>query len=104
MTEREAITRVHVIAKDLAALRSALGACRSTVAGGIQAGKDGRVGVDAYLRQDQLERLRSAPVEVRVVEDATAVGAERQAQVGEGNRFQDGSLPRGLGELSGGSK
>ncbi len=104
MTERETITRVHVIAPDIDALRSALADYPSTVAGGVRQGKDGRVGVDAYLRRDQLDGLRAKSVEVQVVEDATAVGEERQAEVGEGNRYRDGALPKGLGELTGGEQ
>ena len=104
MAERETITRVHVVAADVDTLRRALGEYRSSVAGGVRWDQDGRVGVDAYLRRDQLERLRSGSVEVLVVEDATAVGQERQAEVGEGNRYQDGALPEGLGELTGGEQ
>jgi len=101
MTESEIITRVHVIAADIETLRTALRAYRSTVAGGVQQGPDGRVGVDAYLRPEQLEQLRGMPVEVEVVADETALGHERQAEVSEGNRYEDGSVPRGLGELAG---
>ncbi len=102
MTESENITRVRVIAADVDTLRRALREYRSTVAGGVRQDADGRVGVDAYLRQDQLEQLRGMPVEVEVVTDETALGQERQAEVGEGNRYEDGSVPRGLGDLAGG--
>ncbi|MGX5357795.1 hypothetical protein [Kocuria sp. KH4] len=47
--------------------------------------------VDAYLPQDRLEAARGtrsgARVRVEVREDATAVGRQRQAEVGTGNRF-----------------
>ncbi|MGQ1797934.1 hypothetical protein ACT4S5_12480 [Kocuria oceani] len=48
--------------------------------------------VDAYLPEDRLEAARSARsgarVRLEVREDATAVGRERQAEVGTGNRFR----------------
>ena len=66
MTESENITRVRVVAADVDTLRRALREYRSTVAGGVSQDEDGRVGVDAYLRQDQLAQLRSMPVEVEV--------------------------------------
>ncbi|MFC4902261.1 hypothetical protein [Kocuria oceani] len=47
--------------------------------------------VDAYLPEDRLEAARSARsgarVRLEVRENATAVGRERQAEVGTGNRF-----------------
>jgi hypothetical protein len=104
MTERENITRVHVIAADIDTLRDALMKYRSSVAGGVRERDDGRVGVDAYLDPDELNGLREASVELEVIADATAVGRERQAEIGEGNRYQDGSVPRGLGELTGGER
>lgn len=104
MTERESITQVHVIAADIDTLRSALQEYRSAVAGGVRTGSDGRVGIDAYLRPGQLERLRSQPVDIEVIADATGVGEERLAEVGRGNRFEDGSVPIELDEPSGGER
>jgi hypothetical protein len=103
MTERESIMRVHVIAADIDTLRSSLAEFRALVAGGVQPSRDGRVGIDAYLNLSQLERVRGRSVEVRVVEDATATGAARQAEVEEGNPYEDGSLPDWLDEPSGGA-
>lgn len=105
MTERENIMRVHVMAADVDTLRKALLDYRFSVAGGVRKKEDGQVGVDAYLSPDQLEALqsqRNQSIAVEVVEDATAVGLERQAEVGDGDRYEDGSLPEILGELTGG--
>jgi hypothetical protein len=58
--------------------------------------------VDAYLPESQLEAARVAPpaagVTLRVVENVTDVGRQRQQEVGEGNRVAArGEIPRGLG-------
>ncbi|SNS32849.1 hypothetical protein SAMN06893096_103240 [Geodermatophilus pulveris] len=58
--------------------------------------------MDVYLPESRLESARSsraAPrVSMTVLENATEVGRERQADVGEGNRFAARSeVPRGLG-------
>ena len=58
--------------------------------------------VDAYIPEAQLEAARVAPtaggVSLRVVENVTEVGLQRQREVGEGNRFAArGETPRGLG-------
>lgn len=55
--------------------------------------------VDAYLPEDRLEAARSSRsagrVRLEVRENATAVGRERQAEVGTGNRFSGGDAERG---------
>ena len=55
--------------------------------------------VDAYLPEDRLEAARGARsgarVRLEVRENATAVGRERQAEVGTGNRFRAGDTTRG---------
>jgi hypothetical protein len=61
-------------------------------------GHDRRLSMQAYVREDELVRLTDRGLEVDVVADATAAGAERQAQVGRGDRFEGGRIaPRGLG-------
>ena len=100
---QESIIRVQIEAPTLADLRAFadevkpdLG-CRAT-----PKQKDGKFSVDAYLPETQLEvarRSRSAAgVTIRILENATAVGRERQKEVGERNRFSvRGEVPRGLG-------
>ena len=55
--------------------------------------------IDAYLPEDRLETARNARsagrVQLTVRENATAVGRERQAEVGTGNRFSGGDATRG---------
>lgn len=59
--------------------------------------------IDAYMPEPQLraaQSLRTANrVTIRIIENATEVGRERQKEVGQGNRFAARSqqLPRGLG-------
>lgn len=63
---------------------------------------DGYV-VDAFLPEDELEAARNlraaGRVSLRVVENLTAIGQERQAEVGQGDRYAARGEPvRGLGE------
>jgi hypothetical protein len=63
---------------------------------------EGSFVVDGYLPETQLEAARgsrtASRVSLRVVENATQTGRERQSEVGEGDRFASrGQLPRGLG-------
>jgi hypothetical protein len=63
---------------------------------------DGKFRMDVYLPESQLETARNARtagrVSLRVVENATETGRERQREVGEGNRFGvRGQVPRGAG-------
>ena len=59
--------------------------------------------IDAFLPEDELDAAQNARaaerVAVRRIENLTAVGQERQREVGAGNRFAARSEPvRGLGE------
>ena len=58
--------------------------------------------IDAYLPETQLQAARdsrtASRVSLRVIENATEIGRERQREVGEGDRFASrGEVPRGLG-------
>jgi hypothetical protein len=100
---QESIIRVKIEAPTLADLRAFadefkpdLG-CRAT-----PRQREGKFSIDAYLPETQLEvarRSRAATrLTIRVLENATTVGRERQKEVGKGNRFSvRGQLPRGLG-------
>jgi hypothetical protein len=64
--------------------------------------RDGGYVIDAYLPETRLEAARSArsagKVSIRIVENATETGGQRQQEVGKGNRFASrGEVPRGLG-------
>ena len=63
---------------------------------------EGKFVINAYLPETQLEAARSSraasDVVLRVIENATQVGRERQQEVGDANRFETrGEVPRGLG-------
>jgi hypothetical protein len=98
----EDVHRIEVRAKTIDELRSFLhGAgldlgCRPAVR--RQAGE---LVVDAYATMPQINRLRAsrraAGVTVNVVENATAVGRSRQAEVGSRNRFAARQTPHGFG-------
>jgi hypothetical protein len=58
--------------------------------------------IDAYIPEAELETAQAARsasrVSLRIIENATEVGRQRQQEVGEGNRFAArGEVPRGLG-------
>jgi hypothetical protein len=65
--------------------------------GGPRRRADGVITVEAFVPEDELDRLRRYPVQIDVLEDASATGRERQKEVGQGNRFEGNKIPRGLG-------
>ncbi|MGC5225477.1 hypothetical protein ACPW96_23170 [Micromonospora sp. DT81.3] len=99
----EPIIHLEVRAATLAELKSYtdeiqadLG-CRATAVR-----RDGDYVVDAYLPEGKIDAARNVRaaqnVAIRVVENATEVGRQRQQEVGDGNRFAArGEIPRGLG-------
>lgn len=101
--KQESIIHIQIEAPTLADLRAFadennpdLG-CRAT-----PKQRDGKFVVDAYLPESQLEPARrsrtASRVSIRIIENATEVGRERQKEVGERNRFAvRGQIPRGLG-------
>lgn len=101
--EQEPIIHIQIEAPTLADLRAFadennpdLG-CRA-----IPKQRGGRFVLDAYLPESELEPARrsrtSGRVSIRILENATEVGRERQKEVGETNRFAvRGQIPRGLG-------
>ncbi len=59
--------------------------------------------IDAYLPESRLEATRgvrsAVGITLKVIENTTEVGRERQKQVGKGNRYAvRGAIPRGLGK------
>ena len=63
--------------------------------------ESGELVVEAYATMPQIDGLRASRsatgVTVNVLENATAVGRSRQAQVGSRNRFAARQTPRGIG-------
>jgi hypothetical protein len=101
-TSTDDVHRIEIRARTINELRSFLdGAgldlgCRPAVR--RQAGE---LVVEAYATMPQIDRLRAARsatgVTVNVLENATAVGRSRQAEVGSRNRFAARQVPKGLG-------
>jgi hypothetical protein len=100
---QESIIHIQIEAPTIADLRAFADEARPDLGcRAIPKERGGRFVVDAYLPETQLEvarRSRTASrVSIRVIENATEVGRERQKEVGEGNRFSGrGQIPRGLG-------
>ncbi|MER6569320.1 hypothetical protein ABT288_24840 [Streptomyces sp. NPDC001093] len=96
-TTAQPILRVRVTARDADTLRALLRDARPDVGGRPHRSDDGRVTIDAYVTAEQAEALEREGVSVTIVEDATAAGHARQAEVGEGDRFAAAdAVPRGL--------
>lgn len=59
---------------------------------------DGTISVEAFVTQQEIDSLSSGPWKLEVLENASEVGAQRQLEVGRGNRFAEArAVPRGLG-------
>ncbi|MFF4325171.1 hypothetical protein ACGFY6_10010 [Streptomyces sp. NPDC048387] len=97
MSDDHTILRVRVTATDADTLRALLREARPDVGGRVRQAEDGSCTIDAYVTPDEAEALEREGVTVTIVEDATAVGRARQAEVGEGDRFApEDALPQGL--------
>jgi hypothetical protein len=56
------------------------------------------VGITAFLTQRQIDELKARGWELRVEENLSEIGRERQKEVGKGDRFEGGRVPpKGLG-------
>lgn len=63
---------------------------------------DGSVTLPAYADEERIGRLRAAGYKVERGENVSALGRQRQAEVGKGDRFMGGRIaPRGLGKKPG---
>ncbi|MFK0046170.1 hypothetical protein ACIQU4_19080 [Streptomyces sp. NPDC090741] len=97
MSSEYTILRVRVTAKDADTLRALLRDSRPDVGGRVRENQDGSLTFDAYVSPEQAEDLAREGVSVETVEDATATGRARQAEVGEGDRFApEDAVPQGL--------
>jgi hypothetical protein len=99
MAARPTIQRILITAPDGAALRALLREHRLDLScGGPKPLEGGAVSVEAYVPEDQVERLRAPGVKVDILGDASAVARARQKEVGGGNRYVgEDAVPRGLG-------
>ncbi|WP_328923755.1 hypothetical protein OG429_03370 [Streptomyces sp. NBC_00190] len=97
MSNEYTILRVRVTAKDADTLRALLRDTRPDVGGRIGQGGDGSLSFDAYVSPEKAEALQREGVTVTTLDDATAIGRARQAEVGEGDRFAaEDAVPLGL--------
>jgi hypothetical protein len=56
----------------------------------------------AYATKERIDDMKAAGYGVELGENVSAIGRERQAEVGKGDRFEGGRVaPRGLGEKIG---
>lgn len=68
----------------------------------VEPNPDRTATVVVYATEQRIRELQAAGYSVERGENVSAVGRERQAEVGEGDRFQGGRVaPRGLGEKQG---
>jgi hypothetical protein len=67
--------------------------------GGIRTRPDGKVVVEALVKESVLKRIKHRQLKVEVVADVAEEGRKKQRQVGKGNRFTgENRIPRGLGK------
>ncbi|MDX6528516.1 MAG: hypothetical protein QOH41_806 [Blastocatellia bacterium] len=60
---------------------------------------DGSAALLAYATKERIDDMKAAGYGVERGENVSAIGRERQAEVGKGDRFEGGRVaPRGLGE------
>ncbi|MFE9636464.1 hypothetical protein [Streptomyces sp. NPDC006463] len=97
MSNEYTTLRVRVTAKDADTLRALLRETRPDVGGRIGQAGDGSLSFDAYVSPEKAEALERDGVTVTTLDDATATGRARQAEVGEGDRFApEDAVPQGL--------
>ncbi|MEV5169661.1 hypothetical protein AB0L10_00895 [Streptomyces flaveolus] len=93
------ILRVRVTARDAETLRALLRDTHPDVGGLARRADDGSCSIEAYVTPDQAETLRREGVSVTAIEDVTAKGQDRQAEVGRGDRFAPAdAVPHGLAD------
>lgn len=69
----------------------------------VETNKDRTVTLLAFASEAKMTEIAAAGVTVERGENVSALGRERQAEVGKGDRFEGGRLaPEGLGTLMGG--
>lgn len=97
--EEGRIMRIRLSAPDRDSLARVVREFRLDIGGGgPRRLPDGTVSMEAYVPAERLEQIEKAGGAFEVIEDATAVGRERQKEVGTGDRFEGGTRPpRGLG-------
>ncbi|GHI03224.1 hypothetical protein AQI88_01535 [Streptomyces cellostaticus] len=91
------VLRVRVTAQDAETLRALLRDARPDVGGRPRRADDGSCSIEAYATAEQATALEREGVSVTTIENATATGRARQAEVGKGDRFAPAdAVPHGL--------
>ena len=68
----------------------------------LEVNPDGSGTMLVYATEERIRELQAAGYRVEPGENVSALGRERQAEVGKGDRFERGRVaPRGLGEKPG---
>jgi hypothetical protein len=71
----------------------------------VELNADGTGTVQAFASAESIRDLETTGYKVEQGENISAVGRERQKEVGSGDRFQGGRVvPRGLGRKTGGGR
>lgn len=71
----------------------------------IEMNTDGTGTLQAFASEERIRQLEAAGYRVERGENVSALGRERQKEVGVGDRFQGGRVtPRGLGRKPGGPR
>ena len=70
-----------------------------------EANPDGTGTILVYASEERIRQLKAAGYDVKQGQNVSALGRERQAEVGKRDRFEGGRVvPRGLGEKRGRGK
>ncbi len=71
----------------------------------VELNADGTGTVQVFASAERIRELEAAGYKVEQGENVSAVGRERQKEVGTGDRYQGGRvIPRGLGKKTGGGR
>jgi hypothetical protein len=99
MPSPDKILRLLITARDAETLRALLREHPLDLScGGPKQHEGGAVSVEAYVPENQVDRLRQHGMKIDILDDASATARARQAEVGQGNRFAgENRVPRGLG-------
>ena len=68
----------------------------------VEPNPDGTTALVVYATEERIREIQAAGYNVELGENVSALGRERQTEVGKGDRFEGGRVaPRGLGEKPG---
>lgn len=99
MPTQDKVLRILITAKDESAMRKLLLEKQLDLScGGPKRLESGAIVVEAYVSEQEVERLKKYGVKIDVLGDESEALRARQKEVGKGNRFQGKErVPKGLG-------